>query len=104
MSKDYVPSSSRPSTSNAPLLNLNKKLSNVPPCFSTYPRRTYSTAVSYDDTGWNDERELRQFLDTVPVVPKLPKMPDISKYLNKSKTVQKKKKISDRSTIIKNYM
>lgn len=101
MGKDYVPPPGLPSTSHKPLLKPQKKLANVPPTLPV--RRTYST-VSYDDTGWNEEREIRQFIDTVPVVPKLPRMPDISKYLNKGKTVNQKKTTSDRSAIIKNYM
>jgi len=66
-------------------------------------RRAYPIA-SHDHTDNNEEREIRQLLDTVPVVPKLPKMPDISKYLNKGKMLNKSKAISDRRTIIKNYM
>ncbi|VVC44482.1 Dynein heavy chain, domain-2,Dynein heavy chain domain,Dynein heavy chain, P-loop containing D4 domain,P- [Cinara cedri] len=60
--------------------------------------------ASNERTGFYNERQIIQLLDTVPNVPKLPKIPDISKYLNRSKTINKSNAISDRRTIIKNYM
>lgn len=99
MSKDYLlPAPNRSMTSKA-----KKSLSNTPRSSVILPRRTYSMEYRENDS-YNQDREIRQLLDTVPVLPKLSKMPDISKYLNKSKSVNKKKTISDRRTIIKNYM
>lgn len=68
-----------------------------------FPHREYSTECD-DNASFKEEREIREFLYTVPVIPKLPKMPDINKYLNKGKTVNRCKTINDRGSIIKNYM
>lgn len=101
MSKEYLlPTNSPISKSRT---KPKKNISDLSCPSTILPRRAYPIA-SHDHTDNIEEREIRQLLDTVPVVPKLPKMPDISKYLNKGKMLNKSKAISDRRTIIKNYM
>lgn len=100
MSKDHLLPPSRSSTSKPQLIQ-NKAFSSRHRCMML--PRTYSMECD-ENTGFNKEREIREFLYTVPVVPKLPKMPDINKYLNKGKTVNRSNTINDRNSIIKNYM
>jgi len=100
MSKEYLLPPNSPTSK--PQTKPKKNISDLPRRSATL-RRAYPIELN-DHTDNIKEREIRQFLDTVPVVPKLPKMPDISKYLNKSKMLNKSKAISDRRTIIKNYM
>lgn len=67
--------------------------------------RTSSASVKDDGNDFKKDREIRQFLDTVAVVPEYPKLPDISKYLTyKPTAVNKKKTTSDRSRVISSYM
>jgi len=102
MSKEYLLPPNNSQTSK-PQTKSKKNLLDIPRCSTSLPRRVYPIE-SNDHSDNIEDREIRQLLDTVPVVPKLPKMPDISKYLNKGKTLNKSKAISDRRTIIKNYM
>lgn len=99
MSKDYLLPAPNPSMISKP----KKSFSNIPRSSVILPHRISSMEFRENDS-YNQEREIRQLLDTVPVLPKLSRMPDISKYLNKGKSNNKKKTISDRKTIIKNYM
>jgi len=101
MSKEYLLPPNSPTSKSR--TKPKKNISDLSRCTTIPARRAYPIA-SNDHTDNIEEREIRQLLDTVPVVPKLPKMPDISKYLNKGKTLNKSKAISDRKTIIKNYM
>jgi len=101
MSKEYLLPPNSPTSKSQ--TKSKKKISDVHRRSTIFPRRKYPIEC-YDHTENIEEREIRQLLDTVPVVPKLPKMPDISKYLNKGKTLNKSKALSDRRTIIKNYM
>lgn len=101
MSKDHLLPPSRSSTSKPQLIQ--KKAFSSRHRSMMLPRRTYSMECD-ENTGFNEEREIREFLYTVPVVPKLPKMPDINKYLNKGKTVNRSNTINNRNSIIKNYM
>jgi len=101
MSKEYLLPPNSPTSK--PQTKPKRNISDIPRRSTILPRRAYPIE-SNDHTDNIEEREIRQLLDTVPVVPKLPKMPDISKYLNKGKMLNKSKAISDRRTIIKNYM
>lgn len=101
MSKEHLLPPNSPTSKPQP--KAKKNIPDLPRHSAILPRRAYQ--IEYNDhTDNKEEREIRQLLDTVPVVPKLPKMPDISKYLNKGKMLNKSKAISDRRTIIKNYM
>jgi hypothetical protein len=101
MSKEYL---LPPNSPTSKLQTKSKKnITDAHRRSTIFPRRTYPIE-SNDYIDNIQEREIRQLLDTVPIVPKLPKMPDISKYLNKGKTLNKSKALSDRRTIIKNYM
>ncbi|XP_050424534.1 uncharacterized protein LOC126835771 [Adelges cooleyi] len=97
MNRDYSQSSKHfvPLTSKTKFSELAKH--------TTTAGRTFS-AESIADSGYAEDRETRLFLETEPVVPVLPKMPDISKYLNRGKTVRCGNTLNNRSTIIKNYM
>lgn len=101
MSKDGALPPSRTSQTSKPLVKLKKSQTSISRRSALISHRT---CLVDEYIGFDQEREIRQFIDTVPVVPKLPKMPDISKYLNRGKTANKNKTISDRNTIIKNYM
>lgn len=101
MSKEYLLPPSQSLTSKSQLKRKKAFSSRHRSIMLT--RRTYSMEFD-DNTGYNEERELREFLYTIPVVPKLPKMPDINKYLNKGKILNRNNTINDRNSIIKNYM
>lgn len=102
MSEDNLLPLRRPSTSKPRLESKNKCLK-IPRSSAIFPRRMSSMEI-IENTNFSGEREIRQFLDTVPVLPKLSKMPDISKFLNKGKTIHKSRRVNDRDNIIKNYM
>lgn len=93
-----------PTTSKSQFKSKKTWVSNAPRNSAMLRRRMQSSESADENASFGVEREVRQFLDTVPVIPKLPKMPDISKYVKRGKTVNRNKTASDRNSIIKNYM
>lgn len=91
-------------TSKSQLKSQKTRVSNAPRNSAMLRRRMQSSESADETASFSIEGEIRQFLDTVPVIPKLPKMPDIGKYVKKGKTVHRNKTAGDRNSIIKNYM
>jgi len=89
MSKDHL---LPPSASRLPELKVKKTYSTAPQYSADHHNRTSS--MYYSDNVDSNEG-MREFLDTVAVVPKVPKIPNIYKYLRKRKTSKRNKTNSD---------
>lgn len=102
-----LPTPGRPSTAaqQSRLQPKKRPLSYAPRNSAILRRRMHSTGPDEND-DYGDDRAIRQFLDEIPVVPKLPQMPDVRKYAGKGKTTgaHRNNKAGDRMSIIKNYM
>lgn len=102
-----LPTPGRPSTAaQRPRLQPKKRPVSYAPRNSAILRRRMHTTGPDENDGYGDDRAIRQFLDEIPVVPKLPQMPDVRKYAGKGKTTgaNRNNKAGDRMSIIKNYM
>lgn len=84
----------------------NETFSNSPQSSSILTRGESSVKLFGTTHSTIPESDMRKFLDTEVVVPKLSKMPDISKYLGKSRKMLKNKNKStdNRNSVIDDYM